>query len=439
MKNIKGFCEFNDLIKNEFKEVCSIGELSPIGRTFTRHLQTYTAKPGMNDLAMHIHSYRDEQNSIITSVLNQATLDVVLPIMDWIFVNSRNGVITSDQVVFNQTINGVFGSADLTINAVLMFTDTIDSKTIIVPTFITIADAVNDVTTKIWFVNGKFEEEYDEYELVVVPPLEPIDQLTQSISVVKPLIDAITLADYNQKLRLKSEGLPYTSVNTTDLTWHQLSDNTKTIKTTWATLVYGPKGENIEVIRDNLTNYILTNSAHPESDWMIIYPDLFIKDEFTLVPVYDKQVIGAYLELNEIFQPHTQISGLLTAYSKYFADYANAHYTTNACFTPTLWQSIAYLSCGGTRNNIVGPVLTGVFSDYILAQAGSADYDRMSERTRNFVALIERMLVEANRWVFGAVLPTDMGTITRSGMTYITATVDSITYLVLTRTSFNNV
>lgn len=438
MNKIKGFCEFNDLIKNTFKETCSIGELSPIARTFTRHLQTFTAAAGQSDFAMHVHSYRDDQNSIITTEINPAVLAIILPIMDWIFINSRNGVITTDPVIFNQLINEEFGTPDLLINATTMFTDTINSLTLIVPTFVTIEDMVNQVTTKIWFVNGRFEEEYDDYELVVVPPVEPIDQLTLSISEVAPLIDAVTIAVYNQNIRVKSEGLPYTAIATTDLTWHQLSDNTKTLETTWTTIVYGPKGENIEIIRDNLTNYILANSAHPEEDWMIIYPDLFIKDEFTLVPLYDKVAIGAYLSLEEIFQPHVLLTGLLTAYKKFYPEYPDAHYSANACFTPTLWQSIAYLSCGGQRNNLVGPTLVTVFPDYILAQAGSADFDRMSERTRNFVTLIERMLVEANRWVYGTVLPTDMGTITRGGLTYITSTIDSITYLVLSRTSFTN-
>lgn len=435
MKFLKGFSEFNDLILNGFKEVCPIGELSPTSRTFTRNLQTFSAKTGQKDFSLLAHSYRDDKNAIITSAIPTAALDKLGPVLDWIWTNSTTGVITSDQVVFTQKINQQFGSVDFVLKADLMQSEVINGKTYIVPTYLSVVDSVNDITSKIWFVNERFEKEYDEWELVVVPTLEPIDQLTQNQSIVKPLVDALTLADWTQRYTVKSEGLPYTDVVVTPLLWHDLSNNTRTLQTQWATLVYGPQGKNIEVIRDNLTAFMLANSTHPEEDWMVIYPDLFIKDEFTIVPMYDKIAIGKQLTLAEIFSPQTLLKDLGTKYKKFFPDYTVTHYNDNVSQFPCLWQSIAALACGGMRNTIAPTNMPAHLPDYILAKPGTGDYDRMSEGTRSWLSLYERMVVEANRWVYGATLPSDMGTITRGGYTYISATLNRVTYMVLTRNS----
>jgi hypothetical protein len=435
MKFLKGFSEFNDLILNGFKEVCPIGELSPTSRTFTRNLQTFSAKTGQKDFSLLAHSYRDDKNVIITSAIPVPALDKLNTVLEWIWTNCSTGVITSDQVVFTQELNRLFGSVDFVLKADLMQSEVLGGTTYIVPTYITAVDSVNDVTSKIWFVNDRFEQEYGEWELVVVSTLEPIDQLTQNQSIVKPLVDALTLASWSQKYYIKSEGLPYTDIVVTPLLWHDLSNNTRTMTTEWATLVYGPQGKNIEVIRDNLTNFILANSAHPEEEWMVIYPDLFIKDEFTIVPMFDKQAIGAVLTLAEIFSPQFKFKDTTTFYKKFFPDYALAHYNDNVSFLPSLWQSIGAMVCGGARNNIVGPNLPGYLTTLILARPGTGDYDRMDEKARNFAALYDRMIVEANRWVYGATLPSDMGTITRGAYTYISATMDRVTYMVLTRNS----
>lgn len=442
MEFLKGFCTFNDLILNGQKEVSTIGELSPYGKTFTRNIQQFSADPAtFSDLALHVLSYRNGNNTIISNAVKNEIVAELYPILDWINTNSRNGTITTDYVQFNTLINSVFGTSSLSIEATAMYDDTLAVGAVVVPRFIEVVntDPTLDYTLKVWFVDRFFQTEYDEYELVVIPPLTPIDQLTQDYNTVKPLLDAKTIQDYNTAIFQSQDGLPCSIIKSTSLTWHQLDDNSITIPNTiWTTLIYGPRGDNIEIINDNLIDYILNNSSHNQDDWQIIYPDLFIKDEYTIVPIWDNIAIGEHLVLSEIFSPQVRVSTTPAKLLKYFPNYDDTHVLENMVYTPTLWQSLLYASSGGVRNEVKPTVLSELYPDIILAQSGSADYDRMSEKTRTYISNVTNMIIVANEYVNDGsyTLPSEMGTILRAGLTYISMSFDDATYLVLARMSY---
>ena len=443
MEILKGFCTFNDLILNGQNEVSPIGELSPYSKTFTRNIQQFSADPAsFSDLALHVLSYKNSDNAIITNAVKPKIVEIVLPILNWININSRNGEITTDHVAFNNLIGSEFNGSTLSTTATEMVAENLSIGTTIVPKYIEIESTKKALPfkMKIWFLDSYFQKEYDEYEILVIPPVTPVDLLTDEYGVVNEELSKFTRNDFNNAIYETQNGSPCTIIKTTTLTWHQLTDNTVKIPDTeWTTLIYGPRGNNVEVLNDTLIDYILENSSRAEEDWLVIYPDLFIKDEFTIVPLWNNTAIGEHLTLAEVFSPQIRLDWVKGQVTSFFPNYSEEHKDAYFVYTPSLWQSVGYVSCGGNRNETRPKSLDEFCSDLVLAPPGSVDYDRMSPTTRTYLSTVNQLIKIANEYDNDGSyrLPTDVGTIIRSGLIYISATVDNVTYLVLTRKSFN--
>lgn len=439
--NLKGFCVFNDLANNNDDQTSAIGELSVTSRTFSRNIQTYSGSSNAySDLLLEVFSYRDDGGSLLGTPLPTDVIGDILPILDWINSGSRDGTIGMDVVTFNNQITAQFGSADKTIAGSQMYSANINGIDIVVPVKLTITDtSVLDYSLTVWFVDTRFRLEYSEYTYRHLLPTDPIDILTGTEAEVSTAIGEWDTADYNAKIAALADGKPYTHLITTKLVWHQLDDNRITRDVEFSTLVYGEAGNNIEFIRADLIREILLKSAASESDWVIILPDLFIRDEFTFVPRWDKEAIAEVQDMQVIYSPIATY-GEMSELFKYLPTYSQEHIEANLQVVPFLWQSIHCVVSGGTRNAIKGAKFTQSYGDYILALSGSFDSDRMSDGTRQILALLSTMIPEAQKFTDDGsyVPPAEIGTVIRNDLVYLQGAVDGSTLLVLTEHSYKS-
>lgn len=436
--NLKGFCVFNDLINNNDNTTSAIGALSSESRTQSRNVQVYSASPtSYSDFALNVFSYKDASGNRLTTPLASTILDSLYPILDWVNEGSRDGTIGTDVVQFNSDINIAFGSDDVTLSASQMFSASINGGTIIVPIKLTIVNTALDYTLVVWFVDSRFKLEYDDYEYEIRFPTSTVDILAGSLESVTADIGDWDTETYNQEIAALANGDPYTKVVTTKLEWHQLDDNRLTKVIEFTTIIWGNYGDNIEYIRNNLVDRILELSGRPESDWIVILPDLFIKDEFTIVPRWDKIAIGEVQTMAEIYSPIYTFADLTNYYDK-FPTYSTEHVNQYLECVPMLWQSMGCLICGGTRNNILGSLFSETYGDLILARAGSLDYDRMSDDTRELMGVVDVLVVEALNFTGDGndTLPDGVVTVIRNGLVYLQAVINDVTLLMLTRVSY---
>lgn len=441
LHNLKGFCVFNDLADNNDDRTAAIGELSAIARTFSRNIQTYSGSSNAySDFLLEVFSYRNDEDTLVGAPLPTDVVNDLLPILDWVNTGSRDGTIGMDVVTFNNLITAEFGSAEKTLAASQMFTANIGGNDIVVPVKLNITDTSDlDYSLTVWFVNTRFELEYDEYIYRHLLPTDPIDILTGTEKEVSEAIGVWDTATYNAKIAELAAGKPYTRLVVTKLVWHQLDDNRITRDIEFSTLVYGKAGDNVEFIRADLIREILLKSTSPESDWVIILPDLFIQDEFTIVPRWDNFAIAQVQDMAPIYSPIATFVEANTFY-QYMPTYSQPHVDANLQTLPMLWQSMGCVVSGGTRNSIKGSKFTDSYGDYILANPGSFDYDRMSDGTRQIVALLSTMVVEADKFTDdGSYTPPEgIGTVIRNELIYLQGVVDGSTLLVLTRHSYES-
>lgn len=442
LHNLKGFCVFNDLADNNDDKTAAIGELSATARTFSRNIQTFSGSSNSySDLLLEVFSYRDDNGDLNGSPVPANVVDDILPILDWINTGSRDGTIGMDVVTFNNQITAQFGSAEKTLTASQMFSANIGGTDIVVPVKLTVTDtSALDYSLNIWFVNTRFELEYGEYTYRHLMPTDPIDILTSTEAEVTAAIGDWDTAAYNAKIDALAEGKPFTKVVVTKLVWHQLDDNRITRDIEFSTLVWGAAGDNIEFIRADLIREILKKSVNPESDWVIILPDLFIQDEFTIVPRWDKIAIQPVQTMAALYSPIATYGEMSDAF-KYMPTYSEAHVTANLQSLPFLWQSVCCFISGGTRNSIKGSKFTDTYGDFILASPGSFDSDRMSDATRQVVALLSTMIPEAEKFTDDGSYtpPQDIGTVIRNELIYLQGVVDGSTLLVLTKHSYDSI
>lgn len=439
-QTLAGFVQWDDLVNNSTRETVSlIGELSPSSRTFTRTLREYpkltSATP---DFTVFVHNYLDAENHIIEGSVDKPKLDAIFNVMTWMTTSSRNGVITTNTSKFLRDITHAFTSQGYEFGCGDMLNERVGNIAIVCPAWISIKKG-NDWEAKFWFCDEYFQRRvggYPYYEYVHIPPVKPIDVLTGTIDQVKPVIDALTNKVYQGRVNQAiTDNGRATTIHVHSLTWYQLTNNKIRLEdVSWTTIIYGVAGDNIESINASLSKYILDNSTHDEGDWTIIHPDLFIKDEYIIVPLWDKVAIGKDLQGAEILSSMIK-PGDLTKKNKYFSNMTNEWVNDKVCSFPTLWQSGTCLAVGGLRNKLFSPDFGEQYKDYVLAVTGTSDFDRMSNRTREMKIAIETVLPAANTWKEGVALPAGINVMVRGVNTYLSTTVNKITFNVLVRSS----
>lgn len=437
-KTIAGFVQWEDLINNSTRTAVNlIGELSPTSRTFTRNLREYpNLETSAPDFTIFVHNYLDENNHIINTSVEKDVLSVVFDVVKWMTPKSRNGEITANKTNLLRDITLVFGKRGFEFECGDIIQETFGDITVYCPTWIRFKKG-KELDYRFWFSDEFFQRRvggYPYFEYVHIPPTTPIDNLTGTVETVKPIIESLTNKVYQDKVNEAiDENGRQTKIHVHSLTWYQLSNNTRRIEdVSWTTIIYGIAGDNIESINASLSKFILDNSTHDEGDWTIIHPDLFIKDEYIIVPFWDRVAIDKSLQGNAIYSSALK-AGDLVSKNQYFTNMSSNWIKDHVSAHPSLWQSISFLACGGLRNKIFSPDFDKQYQDYILAKTGTSDFDRMSERTREMKIALETVLPHANKWEEGYSLPSGVNVMTRGGNTYLSTTVNKITFNVLTR------
>lgn len=429
--SLKGFVTIQTLIDNNPNIVSNIGEMSLWSMTYTKDRGEYknVAYPG----------YKLTGLSSVDSVagkipVNATTADATIDMAQWSYNWLYGKTLPISKSAFLTAVNNQFFGQIADLNC----GEFMQQGAAILPEWM--SWSMDDGTTvsqiRIWFADIAFRQQFDEYEIVVIPPVDDIDDLFTAYSSAVTLIQSRTAKDTTDLVQDAKAGSPETYIRTLTFDFINTANTTQSTNTNWNVLIYGIQGDSYDIIREAIIAYIAANSTHTVAQWTAIMPDLFKATEFMMIPRWDLMAIPDLTLIPGIFSPNINPTECLSFALANIPDYLPAHVTANTEVIGHPYRSLSVLCCGNPDNAINKLTLKMMYPDYINVGTLSTDFNRMTVETKNFSNMLQEMLMIANSMTAFTVVPSKYRIVTRNSKLFLSSNVDNVSYLVSARANF---
>lgn len=431
MKIIKGFVSLTQLINNTPGTTAILGELSTWSSTYSKEDGNYqdTSVPGFT---LSTFSVSDNTTGELKTV-DSAEVTNILKFAQTAIKYTQANIRPYDKLDFSNYL-----TAQMNPNVGdLVLGDLIDNGTIQLPSWASWTDTATGDFIKVWFADQNFQDEFDDYSITVIPPLEPLDNFFNSFAKVSADINAITLTSLTDKIQAAKLVHPETYVRTLSFKRLNIDNKSQYVMTYWPVLIYGKAGDNLDSQKDAIVEYVLANSTHSREDWEAIMPDLFKRTEFIIIPRWDLISIPNLSELSALYGNMLDPNECITTAQKFAPFYDAAFVAANLYIVPYDYKAINMLIVNGSSNSADKLNIAKIFPDYIPVPSTSTDFNRMTQYTQDWASLVERLLITAETAGEYSSVPSDFRKIKRNNELFISAVYDNVNYLVLTHTSMD--
>lgn len=434
---LKGFVSHALLVQNALGVVAPIGEISTDALTYAREKGHYVK----NDIAdLTLTTFLSEDSGVKVPADFEISTDYRI----------SDHVLDVAKFVYDQTIiGGSEVSADELLQDLLITFETsaqdfasgqiVTDGRYYVPEWVswkhkTVSGGDNYI--RIWFTDNGFRSQYDEFEIIVVPPVDRLDDFFKSASDVSDMLSAITVSDTLDRLQQAKDNHPETIIRSESYEWVSPINATVRYPTNWGLLIYGQAGNNVDSIKDALVEYILANSTHDRTDWAKVFPDIFKRTEFILIPRWDIYAIPNRSLEEGIHSPITALTSTLELIKRVIVGYGGSHIDNHACVMGHPYKSLSIAVVGGPDNRGALFKITDVFPDYIDVASTSLDFNRQSASTRGWSLRLMEMILLAEKMGEFSDLPFGMTRVVRDGILYVVCSYENIHYLVAAKKNF---
>lgn len=424
MYQLKGFASIEPLIRNTPGEISPLGEISTYSMTYTRERGEYY-DPAIS--AIKLVSVSSTDTSTGKVAVSKAYADHALQVADFIyqFAVTKNGEVFKDELTTALAINFQGVAADFILGNI------INNGTIYMPEWVSWhKGGNNDNNLKLWFSDSAFRRQFDEYEIVVIPPTTSLEDFFKTPTEVKTIMESRTETGAMDAVQIAKNYHPETVIRLE--TYDYVNPNYPGVKipTKWYVLIYGIAGDNIDAIKDAIAEYILSNNTHTRDEWKAILPELFKRTEFLVFPRWDLYAIPNLTIQAGIYSPmlnlQESVAYLKSKLPQATPTFLEAYITS---FTHP-YKSIAALALGGEENKDAKYKLTDYFPDYIHVGTTSLDFNRMAQATKDWSVMMERLLITAETMNEYSDIPPETRRLKRDGILYIVQRFNNVQYLV---------
>lgn len=434
MYKLKAFCQIAALVDNTIDVVAPVGELSDRAHTYARNKEwlNSAAAPGYTLIAFS--SKRDANEEQVDGVLAQKMLAVSKWAYEAALTSTFNSSIESFRVGFLQKWGDTYSIWN--IGAMIE-----TSPSVWMPGVIEIRDNVDDdLQYRIWYATEVFEQQFDEYQIEIVPPVADLDVFFLGRQAITLALSDETHDIKMDKVQAIREQYPESYIGGPMYEWFDPSDPTdkaRRIPTYWTTLVYGIAGNNIDAIKEALREYILENSTHTKDEWAGIFPEIFTSTEFVLIPMWNNYSIpnrvlqsGLY---SSVVNGKAGIAELVRltrgeGYTKqYIEDTGEIFGAAHKAVT------VAVVGSPHNRDGII--TFLQRYPDYINVDTTNVDFMRMTPETRRMVIALAEALSIAEDMTPDTAVPVKFNRLIRDGVLYVACTVDRFQLIVASKWS----
>lgn len=428
MYSLKGFVSFAGFANNVPGQVAKIGELSSYSMTYAKDKGIY------DDIAnkdIVITSFFSKQDDVAISIPDTIRTHV-FELVSWVYGQMVATNNTQDRTIFLTSLANTYAASIEEVECGPIVTD----DTNFIPEWISWRVIGSDASIRLWFTDESFRAQYDEFEIVVVPALELLDNFFQQASQVEVFLNAMTTSKMVDRLQQAKGDYPETVVKVETYNYVAPGNPNYKVPSRWGVLIYGAAGNNIDSIKDALVKYILEHNGHDRSEWVEILPDLFKRTEFILTPLWNQYGIpNRNLEAG-IYSPLIKYSTVINIAKQTATQYPAVHVENYISFMGHPYKSLAMTVVGGPENREGKFYLTDFYSDYIMVNTSSVDFNRMSPETQDLAKALADMIYQAESVNKYTVLPFGMTRLVRDGLLYVVKTIDNVQFLIVAKSNF---
>lgn len=427
MNVIKGFALNRNFVNNAPGVVADIGELSPLGYTFAKEPRVYSSPTYPTLSLVHMPSkgsgvgydaaIPDDQVAHIMQVINTiytkslSNTSVIAPGEFVQYLLDQMGAAVANVTVGGQVVSG----SRSIVEWIQWNNPAVDSTNI----------------NKVWFDNSSFLGQFDEYDITVIPPFTPVSQFFGQPADVKTLLAS---RNYSQQVQVVDEaragsnetvlwGNEYNYVN-------PVNANDKT-PAKFTCLIYGEAGNNIDLIKEAITSYLINSSTQTRDQWKAILPDLFLRTEVMLFPQWGTMAIENVVGGNNgIYSPIQLLQTVLTQVQNDATGYDPTYVQNNAQIWTFPYMSISIASIGNSENRDGKTKVTDWYPDYFFTPNTSADFNRMSLDTQGWFDMLMEMMPIARDMTSGSTIPNGYSRVVRGTKMYLAKSYDDVQFLI---------
>lgn len=430
MNLIKGFVSIAQFISNTPGTTAALGDLSTWSKTYSREVGEYqdNTLPGYK-----LYTFRNLDTATgVPFELTNVQVNEILDVVRQAIVYTNGKIRPYDPVDFQNTLSALLFSKISNLN----FGEFVDNGTIALPAWISWNSLqANHSFVKVWLSDSAFADQFDDYEIVVVPPLDILDNFFNGYSIVVNELASLSTSQMADKIHTAKNNQPETVLRIPTFEFiNPLNSAQKTI-TNWPVLIYGKAGDNVDAIKEALTNYVLANSSRTEDQWRPIIPSLFAHTEFIFLPRWDKYSIPNLTQLAGLYSSVVNPAECIAFARDNIPFYDSSWVEANISILPYDYKCIALLCING-QNNVQGSTqLSELFPDYIPVPSTNLDFSRMQINTREWVLLMGELLIAAETADEFSTVPSSLRRIKRNGVLFISALYENVNYLVAARSN----
>lgn len=423
MLNISGFIAIGSLATNQPGVTSNIGEISNKSNTYSTENGFYKSTQHAD---VRLVTFNSDEDGVAKEV-PIAFSDEILRLSQWMYAKCINGDFNSSHEDARDKILQAF-SAVLNIHHI---GDMVTQEGYWMPESIifnfTTLGKTNSI--RLWFSDAAFRSQYDLYELVVVPPVDDIDTLVGDRESVLAIIDAIGVPDHNNRVAKSAGEYPYTILNSKNYAWTDQNDVTFQVPTPWSVIIYGVAGNNTDIIRNAIIDYILENTVHDREVWEKIYPDLFLPNEFYITPMWQNRSLENMRTVSEIYSPTALVTEQLEAGVSTFYNIPISHIQEHISHSSIEYKSLSFVSIGNWKNRNQNFNFKQQWPHFANLGTRDLDFSRMPKGTQMFYLLLVKAIKQAEEYDEYTTLPVEFSIVTRGSNDYLVFTFEKIQYL----------
>lgn len=432
---LKGFISNTRWANNTPGVVSQLGELSPIGITFSREKGYYSDKDiAQNLLLTTFISNNNGVNRAVPVPISSQILEVA----NYVYNQTLSGQVDIDPTLMLENLLTNYAGKAENFECGAVISDGAHALPEWVSWKTKLDATLTDNFIKIWFVDQSFQQQYDEYEIVVIPPTSTLDNFFQSGDKVETMLLAFSSEEKIQRIQIARAGYPETIIRMNTFVYIDPLNRNHQVPSDWGLLIYGPAGDNVDAIKDALMDYIIGNSVHTRADWTNILPDIFKRTEFIMLPLWDHYAIPNRVLETGIYSPQVRLATAVSEMKQFATQYPTAHIDSHVSVLGHPYRSLSIVSIGSPDNRNSQFELADVFPDFISVSSTSPDFNRMSAVTQGWASMIAEMLVVAEKMGEFTTIPAGFMKVKRGNVLYLTRSYKNINYLIVAKVNITN-
>lgn len=432
---LKAFITHRALINNLENQIAEVGEISTYARTFSKDQQILTNPTYPNVEVLVFHSKKEDQEGTYT--VHGSYKDLLVRMSDWLHETAKTSFnINTTAIDVAAAIKNEFNDyvGNIVVGAM------VSTGNYFIPSKLELSlgmPSQEPMKAVLYTACSVFETEYDETDILIVPPFTNIDTLLAGPTEVRAALERVSQVEVFNRINSLIEKRPPTVVQPFEIDWIQPHPGTATFTTTWYAIVYGPQGISVDHINEATRRYILTKSSSGEAAWKAVMPDIFLITRFLIQPNWASMAMPGRGSKPTIYRPMQKLSEVQDLVRGYdLTELGLKEDQIEVVNHP--YRSLPLIVLSGKDNKNGATSLSELYPDYIAAESTHEDYNRQAQNTILFSNLLYDLILSAEEFTIGKALKTGLRALEWGGKTCVSGKLKNIEYIMPCRIQRND-